>query len=174
MFVFTANKSARITISLFLVGAFARNASQPLDGSEPRSNLKADVALMDGSGAVLRSWSDSSSLLSGALLSDALPYQVWSPALCTPKHWVSFHERMPQARLHCQCSDATITRSSCANRSCTFKWSHWACLGGGLRGFSTRVHQQAYCTTLHTSALVLIGRLFPECHRRGPGTTSRL
>lgn len=76
VFSFNANKGAVVTITLALADTFVWNSSFAGSVSRfDRSNLNAEVVLMDSAGLALKSWSGSSSLLQGALKSDALPNQ---------------------------------------------------------------------------------------------------
>ena len=83
VFSFEAKKDARVAIIFAITGAYySSDMAQQNSKGEPRSNLDAEVAVMDAAGAVLKSWGNSDGLLSGLLKTDGLPRTA---SACNPR-----------------------------------------------------------------------------------------
>lgn len=67
VYSFTANAGTRLSLNLKLTDAF---------GAQQRSNLDAEMALLDSSGAVLQHWTNDNGLLAGTFKTDPLPTTV--------------------------------------------------------------------------------------------------
>ena len=77
VFSFQANRNARVTVTLSLAAPYSRGGASG-SASQARSNLDAEVSLLNSTGHALRTWSNDAGLLSGVLtpVINALPYQV--------------------------------------------------------------------------------------------------
>ena len=77
VFSFSANKSSKRAVKLSLVEPFVAGAADAPE-VQPRSNLDAELALMNSSGHVITRWTNDGGLLFGVFQNDNLPYQVCS------------------------------------------------------------------------------------------------
>ena len=73
---FQANNGTRLTVVISLVSPYFADITQQLGKGEARSNLDAELTLMDSAGDVLKAWSNDVNLLSGEFNSDVLPVTV--------------------------------------------------------------------------------------------------
>ena len=89
VFSFQAGRGARVTVTLSLVAPYSYRDSSgggaaDLAAGEARSNLDAEVSLLNSTGQVMQTWTNNAGLLSGALSpgSVSLSYRVGCWAAC--------------------------------------------------------------------------------------------
>ena len=82
VFSFRASRGARVTVTLALVAPYyspgysSSGNAATTGASQGRSNLDAEVSLLNRTGHVLRTWLNGAGLLSGVLAPSVVPYQV--------------------------------------------------------------------------------------------------